>query len=94
MSSVEPVGKQDSQFHLEKMKGSDKSFKEIFKPILDDVSKLQETSDNIYLDYLKGDATIDEVTIAFRKSQVAFELLLQVRNRLMDAYNELMTLRV
>lgn len=94
MEGIGSVGDIDPSFNTGKKKEAEKSFREIFKPFIDDVSKKQEVADNTYLEYLKGNASIDEVVVTFRKAQLSFELLLQIRNKLMDAYEELMRLRV
>lgn len=43
--------------------------------------------------YLGGADNQDEVLIAFRKKQFAFNTLLTIRNKLQDAFDELMRLR-
>lgn len=44
--------------------------------------------------YLLGADNQDEVVIAFRKKQFAFNTLLTIRNKLQDAFDELMRLRI
>ncbi|MBI4242968.1 MAG: flagellar hook-basal body complex protein FliE [Planctomycetes bacterium] len=91
---INPVDGKTPAFEIKKGSQPDKSFKEIFKPIIDDVSKLQESSDKVYLEYLKGNASVDDVVISFKKAQISFELMMQVRNRLVDTFEELMRMRI
>lgn len=97
MSEINPLQGEPARIPFTSIgaeKRPEKSFKEILQPILDDVSSLQQKADSTYVEYLKGNASIDEVVISFRKAQVSFELLLQVRNRLIDTFEELMRMRI
>ncbi len=73
---------------------NDRTFKEILKDSIDGVNRLQQEADRVLEKYAKGEASPDEVTIAFKKSQIAFELLLQVRNKLVDAFQEIQRMRI
>ncbi|GEM_PF-6244601 len=70
------------------------SFQDI---LLGEVGKVQN-SDEQYQKaleaYLQGADNQDEVVIAFRKKQFAFNSLLTIRNKLQDAFDELMRLRI
>lgn len=72
----------------------DRSFKEILKDSISGVNRLQQEADRVLEKFTKGEATQDEVMIAFKKSQIAFESLLQVRNKLVDAFQEIQRMRI
>ena len=44
--------------------------------------------------YTKGLASQDQVTVAFKKAQIAFEAMLQIRNKLVDAFEEIQRMRI
>jgi len=41
-----------------------------------------------------GDVTPAEVLTAVQKADIAFKLMLQVRNKIVDAYNEVQAIRI
>ena len=76
-------------------KGSGPSFAETLQSQLDTVNDLQRDAKEAVEDLLAGRRTdVESVMIATEKADSAFRLLLQVRNKVMDAYNELKQIRV
>ena len=62
---------------------------------LDKVNQLQQEADAGVQKLVTGETNnIAEVFSATRKAGVAFDLLMEIRNKLMDAYTELKQLRV
>jgi len=62
---------------------------------LEEVSRMQAEADEGIQSLMTGQSqNITEVFTAARKAQVAFTLLMEVRNKLVDAYTELKQLRV
>lgn len=56
---------------------------------------MQADADRNVENLLTGETqNITEVFVAARKAQVAFSLLMEIRNKLVDAYTELRQLRV
>lgn len=76
----------------------EKSFKEIFQEQLDHVNDLQLEAEKAYEQMMlkpsPSPEDMDQVMVAARKAQVAFESLMQVRNKLVDAFEELMRMRI
>ena len=72
----------------------ERSFKEILQDSIASVNKLQQEADQVLEKYTRGDATEDQVMIAFKKSQIAFETLMQMRNKLVDAFEEIQRMRI
>jgi flagellar hook-basal body complex protein FliE len=65
------------------------------KQQLQQVNQLQNDADENVQKLMTGDAAgVTDVFIAARKAQVAFSLLMEIRNKLVDAYNELQNMRV
>ena len=62
---------------------------------LEQVSRMQTEADQGVQSLLTGESqNITEVFAAARKAQVAFSLLMEIRNKLVDAYTEIRQLRV
>jgi flagellar hook-basal body complex protein FliE len=63
---------------------------------INNVNALQQSSSNMQVRFDRGDegVSLSDVMIARNKSSVAFEATIQVRNKLVDAYKELMNMPV
>lgn len=66
------------------------------KNSISEINRTQIQAENLNHAYLTGesDAPISKVLIAGMKSKLAFEGLLVVRNKLLDAYKEIMNMPV
>ena len=77
----------------EKLEG--KSFKEIFADQLKAVNELQQIADRKQEDLSLGRTDdVADVLDAVEKADLAFKTLMQVRNKLVDAYNEINRMRI
>lgn len=71
------------------------SFKDMMMNQLQEVNRLQEEASEATMDLQTGKRTdFDGVIIAAEKADMAFQMLLQVRNKMIDAYNEVKQIRV
>ena len=71
------------------------SFGEVLKNFLGEVNSLQkEAGQKVEELSLGGDVDLHEVMIKAEEAAIAFQLLLEIRNKLMDAYQELMRMQV
>lgn len=75
---------------------SQSEFGDLFKQALDHVNALQKTSNTLATAVEMGDPKVSlaEAMIAGQKSSVAFEATVQVRNKLVEAYKEIMAMPV
>ncbi len=72
-----------------------KSFADQLQAAVRDVDSLQTRRDDMVDGMVTGQATeVHEVMIAAQESQLAFELLLEVRNKLLESYQEVMRMAV
>ncbi len=72
-----------------------KDFKEYMLESLNKVNQLQSEADAGVQRLLTGEAdNVAEVLIASKKAGVAFDLLMEIRNKLIDAYSEIRQMRV
>jgi flagellar hook-basal body complex protein FliE len=70
-------------------------FTQVLKDTMNRVNDLQVKSDKAVQDFVTGDARgLHEVMIAMEKSSISFQFLTQVRNKVVDAYNEVMRMPV
>lgn len=71
-------------------------FNDIFQKTLGEVNTLQQTSDNLKTRFELGDpnVSIGEVMIASQKANLGFEATLRVRNRFVQAYQDIMNMPI
>jgi flagellar hook-basal body complex protein FliE len=72
----------------------EKTFKEILQDSLASVNRMQHEADQVLEKFTQGKASQEEVMVAFKKSQIAFESLMQIRNKLVDAFDEIQRMRI
>lgn len=71
------------------------SFGKMLAEALDGVNGLQKDAEKTSLDLAAGKIQdISQVTIATEKAAVALQLTMQVRNKVVDAYQEIMRMQV
>ncbi|MBI1369507.1 MAG: flagellar hook-basal body complex protein FliE [Planctomycetes bacterium] len=71
------------------------SFKDVLLKNIEQVNKLQQDAEAAIEDIAAGRRDdMADVMIAKQKADMAFKMLLQVRNKMMDAYDEIKQLRV
>jgi flagellar hook-basal body complex protein FliE len=71
------------------------SFGELLKQSIDKVSRLQHEADASINDLASGKQTdIHQTMIAVEKAEVSFELLMQIRNKVIAAYENIMRTQV
>jgi flagellar hook-basal body complex protein FliE len=72
-----------------------KSFSDTLKDALQEVNQLQKVSDQKMQDLATGKTdNIPEVMIAAEKADIALKLMVQVRSKIIDAYQEVMKMQV
>ncbi|MFO8003262.1 flagellar hook-basal body complex protein FliE [Thioalkalivibrio sp.] len=71
-------------------------FANLLKQSLDQVNQTQQDSRTLVTAFEKGDPNVSlvEVMVASQKASVAFNATVQVRNRLLTAYQEIMRMPV
>ncbi len=71
------------------------SFKDVLMKNIEQVNQLQQDAEKAIEDLYSGRRDdVDGVLIAKQKADLAFQMLLQVRNKLVDAYDEVRQMRV
>jgi flagellar hook-basal body complex protein FliE len=71
------------------------SFKEMLKGSIDDVNQLQTEADRSIQRLIAGESkSLHETMIAMEKADISFRLMMEVRNKIVEAYNEIMRIPV
>lgn len=71
------------------------SFRDALMKEIEQVNRLQKDAEQAIEDLTAGRRDdVDRVLIAKNQADIAFQLLLQVRNKMMDAYEEVKQIRV
>ena len=71
-------------------------FSEVLKNSIDKVSDTQKSANQMAEQMVAGDSTqnLHEVMIALQTASVSFQQMVQVRNRLVSAYQDMMNMQV
>jgi len=71
------------------------SFKDLLLDALDNVNALEQESNRITEDFIAGNTdSIHDVLIASTKASIATSFVLEVRNKVLDAYQEIMRMQI
>ncbi|MDL1971650.1 MAG: flagellar hook-basal body complex protein FliE [Deltaproteobacteria bacterium] len=70
------------------------TFKDIFKKYLRDVDRQQKAAESAINQFLAGKMDVHQVMIALEKADLSFRLLMKIRNKLLEAYQEIMRMQV
>ena len=89
---------QDKASNVNALPGNDAQadFSNMLKNAIDNVNELQQTSGDLKTRMELGDpnVTLEQTMIASQKSSIAFEATVQVRNKVVEAYKEIMSMPV
>ncbi|MDX9714359.1 MAG: flagellar hook-basal body complex protein FliE [Dissulfurispiraceae bacterium] len=71
------------------------SFADAIKQALDDATKIQNDAEKAVEGFAKGEVNdIHTVVLAMQKADLSLQTMLQVRNKLMSAYEDIMKMQV
>jgi flagellar hook-basal body complex protein FliE len=65
-------------------------FASTFREFLGGVNDLQHQADQQFQAFVRGDAELHDVAIAMREAEIALQLTTEIRDRLLQAYQEVM----
>ena len=73
---------------------SEASFQDVLKGLVDKVDSLQKDADASIRGLVTGETTnIHDVTIKLEEAGVAFDLMMEIRNKLLEAYQEIIKMQ-
>ena len=89
---------QSSQFDdkaISSSNSNETSFADSLKNSINKVNDMQKEANSSIESLVTGDSTsIHETLVAVEKADIALKLMTQVRNKIIDAYNEIMKMQV
>lgn len=65
-------------------------FGTVIKGAMEKVDRLEKKADRSVIDLLQGKASIHETMIALQKADMSMQLLLNIRNKVIESYREIM----
>jgi len=87
-----------SFFEINELKGEDKSsipFADYLKTAIDNTNSLIVESDKLANEFAAGRTdNMHEVLIAAEKADIALQFTMQIRSKILDAYNEIMRMQI
>jgi len=75
--------------------GGQADFSELLAKAINGVSDSQQQANDLKVAFQRGDGGVDvsRVMIASQKASIEFQLMMQVRNRLVNAYQDIMNMQ-
>ncbi len=77
-------------------KAADNSFGQVLQQSIDKVNEQQSVATSLMTDFQNGssDTSVAEVMVSMQKASLSFTAMTQVRNKLIDAYQEIMNMPI
>jgi flagellar hook-basal body complex protein FliE len=81
---------------IDKTDSASPSFTSMFKGAINSVNETQQTSSSLKTSYERGDVgvSLTQVMVASQKASVSFDAMTQVRNKVVEAYKEVMNMPI
>ena len=77
------------------VEGAQGSFRKMLQTSIAEVNQLQNAADNSIEQLVAGRSrNLHETMIAMEKADISFRLMMEVRNKIIEAYNEVMRMQV
>ncbi len=94
LAQMRTMAAQASGETVAKPQADSAEFGNLLKASIDKVNESQQESGALKQAFETGESDVDlaEVMVAIQKSSVSFEAMVQVRNKLVDAYKEVMNM--
>ena len=80
------------QVNVEK-RDSGKGFDKVMQEAITTISQIQDEADKAIKDLASGEE-VTQAIVAMEKADMSFQLMVEVRNRLLNAYEEIMRMQV
>lgn len=99
LSKIREVSNKSSVFSTGNHAGSNSGFTEVMsvaKNAVSQVNDIQTHTEQLKNAYITGDGNVSmsQVIVASQKSKLAFEGLMTVRNKILEAYKEIMNMPI
>lgn len=92
--NISGLGRSQEAFQgsIEK-KNSGKGFDKVMQEAITTISQIQEEADKAVKDLASG-GEVTQAIVAMEKADMSFQLMVEVRNKLLNAYDEIMRMQV
>ncbi len=100
MNEINSIGPLSGFSSSEKVKGAQPasggaSFKDTLNNFLSDVNQMQKKADQSIEKMVSGEITdVHQVMTSVEEANTAFNMMMELRNKVMDAYQEIMRIRL
>ncbi|MDK2822116.1 MAG: flagellar hook-basal body complex protein FliE [Clostridia bacterium] len=96
LSPIQPWKIESKDTAVVDKKSTGISFQEVFKKAIGEVNKLQVDADKKAIDFSYGNPNVDihDVMISMEKAHLALQLTIEIRNKLVESYQEVMRMQV
>lgn len=74
--------------------GDGKSFGDVLKESINKVDSIQKEADHAVQEMVSGSGDIHNAMIALEQANISFQMMMQVRNKIVSAYEEVMRTQV
>jgi len=86
---------QQEQLHPRKGSDSPTRFEDVLKSFVEEVNNLQKEAGESIKGLVTGEIRdLHQVMIAVEKASTSFELMMEIRNKILEAYREIMRMQV
>ena len=94
INNIQPI----KPIEIDISKGTDKvegvSFKDVLQSSMDEIKDMNEKADKALEQLVTGEVQdMHQVMLAIEKADLTFKTMMQIRNKLLDAYQEVMRMR-
>ncbi len=95
MKPIKPVDLNLKQPVINNNRQVHRTFSETMEDFVQDVNDLQEHSGKTVERFLTGEIeNVHDVMVAVEKAGISFELMMEIRNKMIEAYHEVMRMQV
>ncbi len=79
-----------------KLQSDDASFKDLLGKLVEKVDSLQKDADASIKDLVtgQGNVSVHNVAVKMEEASIAFDLMMEIRNKLLEAYQEISRMQV
>lgn len=92
IGKVEQLGTLNSKPEASGVEG--KSFGDVLKESINKVDSIQKEADHAIQNMVSGSGDIHTAMIALEQANISFQMMMQVRNKIVSAYEEVMRTQV
>ncbi len=93
-SSINGISNNQNGLKPQEKKQQDGAFEKLLDETIGKVASLQKEADQAIKELTSGEGDIVQAMIAMQKAEISFQTMVEVRNRLVSAYEEIMRMQV